>query len=395
MSSVATSAADSLMQLREPEIILESRRRALDTCCAALNSGVVLVTGEAGIGKTWLARQLPGRVAAMSDWVAVEIGTRFRPLDLQRAIAHGLGIEPVGDPRWSLRDRLAESSADGRQLALVIDEVHLAPSDVLEEIRLLSNRLGRVDGFWALVLIGQTVLARRIAARSLTALEARLSARVHLHPLDADEAIALLARAHASRAFSIEEAEALHRDAAGNPRRLLRAAARLGIIPATTSPARPTRTAAAPSDPRAADAPPPPESLLPAKPPIRVEEEMIEVGWDADFDHDELAEDTAQREPAPLSSAPSAEEAVEDHYAALQAWNEWARNHGQNPADMPAGIGAEDLAVDEAEEATLNAERRSTTQREERRQVRAEAQQSFAPYSQLFARVREAKDTER
>jgi hypothetical protein len=122
---------------------------------------------------------------------------------------------------------------------------------------------------------------------------------------------------------------------------------------------------------------------------------MIEVGWDADLGSDELYEATAEREPAFALSPPSAEEPIEDHYAALQAWNEWALNHGGSPPEFPAGIGAEDLAVDEAEEATLNAERCSSPQRDDRRQVRAEGQQSFAPYSQLFARVRETKDTER
>src|SRR5262249_52717454 len=124
--------------------------------------------------------------------------------------------------RLILADFLDERSADGRRWGLVVDEVQLARAEVLEEIRVLSNRLARPDGFVALVLIGQTPLLRQLATRPMSALEARLAARVPLRAIDADEARLLLIRHGLERGPA--ETNEWHRSAAGNPQRLLRIA---------------------------------------------------------------------------------------------------------------------------------------------------------------------------
>src|SRR5690606_14666853 len=72
--------------------------------------------------------------------------------------------------------------------------------------------------------------------------------------------------------------------------------------------------------------------LIPSRPPLREEEGMIEVGWsgslEAEIRLSETLEDPASREGF-AQTAPLGEETVEDHYAALQAWTEWARNRGR------------------------------------------------------------------
>ena len=77
----------------------------------------------------------------------------------------------------------------------------------------------------------------------------------------------------------------------------------------------------------------------PSRPPLRVEDGLIEVGW---------AGDPADEEPADFDDSdeidefdPEEGEPVDDHYAALQAWAEWARNRDRlaHRAELVAQIG--------------------------------------------------------
>jgi general secretion pathway protein A len=351
--------------------LLPSRRVALEACHAGLATGLVLITGEPGIGKTWLAGRLAASVAEPQRWVAVDVGPGDGPAELLRAIGHSLGLDTGGDLRLRIGDDLAERSRDCRRIGLIVDETHLASSAVLEEIRLLSNRAGRPEGFAALVLVGQTALLRRLSTKVLRPLEARIAARVHLRPIDADEGATLLEAAGVRG--EVATLDRLHRDASGNPRRLQVLSTRAPLAaanPPTLAP--PTVGFTGPS-------------LVPAKPPLRAEEGMIEVGWEPEHE-------TSQAVPERVSAKASvgtepAEEVVDDHYAALQAWNEWSQNQGRRPAitatATESGTFADvgDLAVPSAL-TTLP-------------QVWADQEQGFAPYSELFSRARQGNDSER
>jgi general secretion pathway protein A len=92
------------------------------------------------------------------------------------------------------------------------------------------------------------------------------------------------------------------------------------------------------------------------------------------------------------------EELVEDRYAALQAWNEWARTQSspaapaarrsQNDGPFTSLPEEDDLAGDLEAETSDPAPSNSGCP-----EVRAEAQHGFAPYSQLFSRLRLPNDT--
>jgi general secretion pathway protein A len=368
----------------------------MQACRAVLQqgSGPVLLTGEAGVGKTWLARRLAAEGPSPSPprWVVVDITRSTDPAGFLRTVAHGLGLDASGHEsalRLDLADALTEWSADGRRRALIVDEAHLASGEVLDEVRVLSNRLGRPDGLDALILLGQTPLARRVETHPLAALEARLAARIHLRPIDADEARLLVSRLIPEAGRDATDVERWHRDAGGNPRRLLRLAALDPMItarrilaeaetqPQSPAPVGPPSPAVTPT-PAPVDSPASsPPRLGPARPPIRVEDNLIEVGWEADPEPSGAPVVAAVEGPEPSPPEAPAEESVEDHYAALQAWNEWARNQDRNPADLVA-------------EATAPEEHAQPT--EGAANVWVEGQQTFAPYSQLFSRLRPSKD---
>jgi general secretion pathway protein A len=379
--------AESSGSIRSEMPVLPSRRPALEALRAAIAAGrgPALLTGEAGSGKTWLV----ARLIAESDgprsprWVSVDVAPTTAPADLLRGIAIGLGLDTASDAsadavRQVVALTLAERAAEGRRWALVVDEAHLAGVELLEEVRILSNRLGRADGFASLVLIGQTSLARRLATRPLAGLDSRLSARVTLGPIDADEAAALLAQPGEgpSSVRSAEEVERLHRDAIGNPGRLLR-------LHAATAIPRPHRR----PEPTPVVIPATSTGIVPTKPPLRVEDGLIEVGWEAESSSEPEASTEPEPEPVaeagPLAAADreprrkplGVDEPIDDPYATLQAWSEWATNQGRGPMDVPSGRpGRSALSPVQADP-----------------DLRAEGPQEFAPYSQLFSRLRETR----
>jgi type II secretory pathway predicted ATPase ExeA len=371
---------------RDAVRILPSRRAALAACRSALDRGPVLITGEAGIGKSWLAARLTDSAGPLLSWVTLDLTPATDPAGLLRLLGHELGLEGAAD-RIALGDFLAEQAADRRRWGLILDETHGASGLVLEEIRVISNRLGRADGFSGLVLVGQTPLARRLATRSLSALEARLAARVHLRPIDADEARALLEwTGDSDREADPEWMERIHRESGGNPRRLLALAAVAHSRPSTDQrnaeePGTPTMTQPAPVQPVG--------RLGENRPPIRVEEGLIEVGWEPEADAAlEPAGEANRTDPEPV--------AVNDHYAALQAWDEWARNQGRQAEEATATRAAAwieapstALQTDEGrDEPETGGETPSGPH------VWAEGQQGFAPYGQLFTRLRQSRDSE-
>lgn len=367
----------------QTEPLLPSRRPALAAIHEALANGrgLALLTGEPGSGKTWLIARLRAEIQAnWSDpprWLSIDLATSTSPADLLWAIASGIGLVVDGQPsadvlRLRIAEVLSDWSADGHRLVLVVDEAHLASVEVFEELRVLSNRLGQADGLEALTLVGQSPLIRRLGSLPLSALESRLAVRAHLGPIDADEADILL-----GSQLDELEVERLHRDAAGNPARLLRmgslSLAQRRSAPSLAKPEpEPATTESVPITP-----------LVPSKPPIRVEEGLIEVGWDADSESSSMAtsESRSESDPEPLPESSPAwdhstepdEELLDDPYAALQAWNEWSAGHGRAQASGEADADG------------------SASRLSDQPHLRAESHEEFAPYSQLFARDRTAK----
>jgi general secretion pathway protein A len=132
-------------------------------------------------------------------------------------------------------------------------------------------------------------------------------------------------------------------------------------------------------------------SLIPARPPIRVEEGLVEVGWDGDLDAEAPPPQYLldQQGPSPRDEPIQGEQVVEDRYAALQAWGEWLRNRecsdvaaeGAAAVDEPSPAAQDhDPTLGESDAADPDLAATAT--------LRAEPAQDFAPYSPMFGRLR-------
>ncbi len=426
---------------RSHDQAVASRRAALEslrsTAVETDDSGLILITGESGAGKSWLWRELAGEMPHTWRFAAVEVAPALEPIDFLSLIADRLGLEPegrVGAIRLAVARALQDEAADGRSWVLVVENAHHASAAVWTEIETLCDGPRRPQSFATTLLVGQTELARRFDSRHLQSMATRLTKHIHLLPLDVDEAVQLAALRLGASGLDPLELEELHRDAGGNPRRLLRlvdhhrsrqspAAQPLQTrtAPAIAEDASPVRAAVerpqsiamnrapetllSPITPAAAptesaelveeflDNPP----LIPSRPPLREEEGMIEVGWSgslqAEIGLSEESHDATNGEPFAQTALPG-EETIEDHYAALQAWTEWARNRGRlnQEANATAELPAEPTAVTaEPDDAADDVEAEYDEDESVREGgLRAETPHDHAPYSQLFTKLKQS-----
>jgi type II secretory pathway predicted ATPase ExeA len=415
-----------------------SRRAALETIQGVVRtsgSGPVLLTGEPGAGKTWLWHRMVQDLPAPWRWACVDVSPALDAVEFLRLIGHGLGIEVpdrLGAARVSLATALLDEANDGRLWLLVVENAQHASDEVWNEIRALANLMDRREGCAALLIVGLTELVRQFGSRRLNALAARLWAHVHLLPLELEETLELAQGLSDSSAFDPTVLEKLHRDARGNPRRLIqvlhqRSAAlkskptlKRGSDPVPRLPdSEPSRDVAiAPrvpgldhnalstdgtpevvnqkvSDPSVAiDSGPMASPLVPTRPPLRVEEGLIEVGWSGSLEAEAAASSPDATSPAilpPLAEGelPS-EETIEDHYAALQAWTEWARSRGRMSEEgsttaEPSQPWVQDIKTESRNGWPASVDSPHPTE------IRAELQHEHAPYSQLFSQLRQSK----
>lgn len=384
--------------------VLDSRSVAIAALRGALaaKAGPLLVTGEAGVGKTWLWKRMRAEMPANWRWAGIDLSPATGPGDIDVLLGRALGLlrpdTPAG-PRLEIAEFLEEASANGEDWVLVVDEAQSVAAAVLDELRILANRLGRADGFSGIILVGQTPLARRLATRTFSSLAIRIGAHVHLRPIDSAEAQLLVERGIPGVRCDRALLEQLHRDAGGNPKRLLMLARRhdIPVLPCEETAQEPSL----PKDliPGAATQAVWDRAMLgPEKPPLRMEEGLIEVGWEPTQPQGWSPPEPTQVPDATSTSAslpslpPPSAELIDDHYAALQAWTEWTQNQGRCAAvDSPITPTPESETVTSRE---VELEASATTPRDDASYygVWADRQQAFAPYSQLFSKLRQPRD---
>ena len=150
--------------------------------------GFVLLTGEVGTGKTTLCRCLIEQLPETVD-VALLLNPRVSPIELLAALFDELRIsyEPHTfthkDYIDVLNSYLLTAHAVGRRTVLILDEAQNLSTEVLEQVRLLTNLETANHKLLQIILVGQPELNTLLKRNNLRQLAQRITARYHLLPL--------------------------------------------------------------------------------------------------------------------------------------------------------------------------------------------------------------------
>jgi general secretion pathway protein A len=205
-------------------------REALAHLVYGINSegAFVLLTGEVGTGKTTICRCMLDRLPENCD-TAFIMNPRLTDVELLATICDEIGIAyPEGTSSVKtlvdlINRCLLDSHAAGRKTLLIIDEAQNLSSEVLEQLRLLTNLETNRFKLLQIVLIGQPELRDLLAKPELRQLSQRITARFHLEPLSSREVAdyiehrLMIAGAH-RRLFPAKAAGRLFRLSKGIPR---------------------------------------------------------------------------------------------------------------------------------------------------------------------------------
>jgi len=159
--------------------------------------GFVLLTGEIGAGKTTVCRCFLEQIPARCN-VAYIFNPKLSALELLITVCHEFGIKfpsltaagtPPGVKDYvdGLNEYLLRTHAVGQNNVLIIDEAQNLSSDVLEQLRLLTNLETSERKLLQIVLIGQPELRVMLARPELEQLAQRVIARYHLDALTEKE----------------------------------------------------------------------------------------------------------------------------------------------------------------------------------------------------------------
>lgn len=150
--------------------------------------GFVLLTGEVGTGKTTICRFFLENLPAKCE-VAYIYNPMLSVTELLNTICEefSISIKSVDKSNKNLIDAintyLLEKHALGYKTLLIIDEAQNLSTQVLEQLRLLTNLETQERKLLQIVLIGQPELKTMIEDKSMTQLAQRIIARYHIAPL--------------------------------------------------------------------------------------------------------------------------------------------------------------------------------------------------------------------
>jgi type II secretory pathway predicted ATPase ExeA len=157
----------------------------------AARKGFVVMTGEAGTGKTTLLRAALGAFAKEGILTSFVFNPRLEVLDFLEFVLTDFGIPPKTRTKSSMLLQLNSWLIErfrARQLCVIaIDEAQNLSWDLLEEMRLLTNLETSSEKLVQIVLSGQPELEEMLLNPSVRQLRQRISFWCRTHPLTGEE----------------------------------------------------------------------------------------------------------------------------------------------------------------------------------------------------------------
>jgi general secretion pathway protein A len=170
----------------------ESHQEGLATLVYGVRArkGFVMLSGEVGTGKTTLLHALLSQLDPKTA-AAFIFNPRLGPLDFFRVLFDELGIDTPcatkAEYLIALNKFLIDRLERDLPTLLIVDEAQNLSTEMLEEIRLLSNLETPTSKLIQIMLVGQPELEEMLERTELRQLRQRIVLRFELRPFDADE----------------------------------------------------------------------------------------------------------------------------------------------------------------------------------------------------------------
>lgn len=188
--------------------------------------GFVLITGEAGTGKTTLLNLLLKKVPKYTRTAFIS-NPKLSVKEFFYLISKAFSLGDISDKAdflIKIGKFLQEAKRDEENVILIVDEAHCLSEELLEEIRLLSNLETPEGKLMNIILVGQPEIKEILQQDNMKALNQRITLRYHIRPLSRDETkeyvhVRLMkAGAKDVDIFSIKALDAIFRFTGGIPR---------------------------------------------------------------------------------------------------------------------------------------------------------------------------------
>lgn len=206
----------------------ESFAQALDRLRYLVDRrGIGAVFGAPGTGKSTLLRALTGGLGKTAYSICYVSHSTCAVLDLFRDIARGFAIEPryrKADVIRDVKERLVKLSQGQKvQPVLIVDDAHLLPTHVLDDLRLLTSFEQDSRDELTMILCGHPQLESNLRLAINEALAQRIVLRVRVRSLYPEEVepylrFRLELAGRSAKLFLPDAAEAIGRAARGIPR---------------------------------------------------------------------------------------------------------------------------------------------------------------------------------
>jgi general secretion pathway protein A len=173
--------------------LTDQHREALSGLTLALlrRKGLVVLCGEVGTGKTTLLARMLRFLPASRLQFAMIVNPTLTPAEFLEFVLLDFGITDIPPSKtervFTLLNLILQGKREDKVSVLIVDEAHLLPLNVLDEIRMLCSMEEAEDRFLQILLVGQPELDKVLGHEDTRQLGRQIGVRLTLGPLQGAE----------------------------------------------------------------------------------------------------------------------------------------------------------------------------------------------------------------